>query len=168
MSKNMTLEMHDDNVASENTPMTQEEILMKEGDILRELLELEKEKENEANYRTIRIKRGGKTKLTFRVRPITEDESRACLKQATPTARNKNSNVEPDLVKFRSLVIYTATVAEDRVKIWDNREAKMRMNVIEGWQIVDKVVFAGEKSRIMDIIDEISYFDADFEDKAGN
>ena len=158
---NTTPEMYDD-----GEEMTRDEALMNESNILSGLLELEKEKDNEANYRTIKIKRGGKTKLMFRIRPLTEDETRACMKRATPVSRNKNTAAEADMVKFRSLVIYTATVAEDRAKIWDNREAKIQMNVIEGWEIIDKVIYAGEKSQIMDVIDEISYYDADMEDKA--
>ena len=148
-------------------PMTQEEILMNEGDILTRLLELEKEADNPENYRTIRIKRGENTKLVFRVRPVTEKESKTCVKRATPMAKNKNVKPETDWVKYRSWMIYTATVAEDRLKIWDNREAQARMGVMEGWEIIDKVIFAGEKSRIMDIIAEISGFeDNDAEEAA--
>jgi len=169
MSKiNTTPDLYDDSVDNQDEPMTQDEILKNEGDILADLLSLEQEADRPENYRTIRIKRGKKVKLAFRIRPITESESRTCIKRATPTVRNKNVKPETDWVKYRSLMLYTATVDEDRRKIWDNKDAIQKMNVMEGWEIIDKVIFAGEKSRILEIIDEISGFDDELEETAGN
>lgn len=155
MSKNITPEFYDDGVAEEGS---KEDILMNESDILQGLLDLEKEKDNPENYHKIQIKRNGAVKLEFRVRPLSEDESRVCMKRATPTPKDKNVRPEANGVKYRSLLIYSATVNEDRAKTWDNPKAKAAMNLMEGWEMIDKVIFAGEKSRVIDIIEEISGF----------
>ena len=73
-------------------------------------------------------------------------------------SKDKNVKPETDWAKYRSLTIYTATVNEDRAKIWDNRAAQVEMNVMEGWELVDKVMLSGEKAKVLEIIDEISGF----------
>ena len=163
MSKNTVLEMYDDNVASENAPMTQDEILMNEKNILSGMLEAGKATDNGENYRKIQIKRQGKLLFEFRIRPITEDENQTCWRRATKYAQTKPGQpkvaIETNNAKYRSYVIYTATVDEDRAKVWDNKAAKDAFNILDSVEMIDKVLLAGEKSRILDIIDEISGFD---------
>ncbi len=60
------------------------------------------------------------------------------------------------VTRFRSLLIYRATVEEDRKKLWNNKEAWRSMNVVNGPDLIDKVLKAGEKKAIIDKIDEIS------------
>ena len=150
--------------------MATEDILMSERDILEGLLELGKSKDESANCRNIQIKRGGALKLEFRVRPLSEDETQQCLRAATKYAPPKRGQpktaVETDNAQFRSRLIYAATVDADRAKIWDNQKAKDAFNVIQGHDMIDMVLLAGEKSRVLDIIDEISGYDTD--EIAGN
>ena len=154
---NRTPEMYDDTELG-NKP-TQEEILMNESDILDGILNLGKRKDESENYRKIRLKDSkGAVKLEFRIRPISEDENRALMKKATPATKDKNIRVETNWVKYRSLLIYSATVDEDRIKIWDNPRVKEAMNVYEAWELIDKVMLAGEKAKVIDIIDEASGF----------
>ena len=142
-----------------------EDILMAESDILAGLLELGKAKDVTANYRNIQIRRSGALKLEFRVRPLTEDETQQCLRAATKYAPPKRGQpktaIETDNAQFRSRLIYAATVNEDRAKVWDNQKAKDAFGVLLGFDMVDRVLLAGEKSRVLDIIDEISGYDAD-------
>ena len=66
---------------------------------------------------------------------------------------------------FRSLLIYTATINEDRAKLWDNKAALEAYNILNNPEIIDKVLLAGEKDRIIDIIEEISGYGNDEDDK---
>jgi hypothetical protein len=170
--KNTTPEAYDDKVEQPEGASTQEEILMSESELLQGLFELGQEKDNAVNYRKIRIKRDGKLKLEFRIRPITEDESQRCLRQATKYAPVKSGQpkraIETDNALFRSHLIYTATVDEDRARIWDNKKAQDALDVLYGVFMIDKVLLAGEKDRVIDVIDEISGYNEGLDDLAKN
>jgi len=147
----------------------QEDILLNETELLQGLLELGTTKDQEQNYRKIEIKRNGIVKIQFRVRPLTEDEQQNCMKRATKsTARQTGRNSKPAEINrtlFRSLLIYTATINEDRAKLWDNKAALEAYNILNNPEIIDKVLLAGEKDRIIDIIEEISGYGNDEDDK---
>jgi hypothetical protein len=149
-----------------------EEILMSEDDLLHGLLELGKSKEQTDSFRKIQIKRDGKLYIEFRVRPISEDESQDCWRTATKYAhRNKNEPrraIETNTSLFRSYVIYRATVEEDRAKIWDNKQAMAAFKIFQGVEMIDRILLAGEKARIIETIDEISGFDNELEDEGKN
>jgi hypothetical protein len=158
---------------TEQQELTQEEILMSENDILQGLLELGETKDQENSYRKIQIKRDKKLKLEFRVRPISEDESQSCLHSATsyvPKTKKWEAKkaIETDYSLYRSFLIYTATVDEDRAKVWDNKKAQEALGVLRGVEMIDKVLLVGEKDRVLDIIDEISGFEEEAEKKAKN
>lgn len=165
MSKNTTPEAFDENMVSDDgsaATLDAQQILENESDILHGLLALGKERDNEENYRTVEIRRRGNLLLAFRVRPITEEENNVCWKKATRYAPTKPGKpkveIETNMVKYRSYLIYTATVDDDRKKVWDNAEAMKQLNVLQGVDLIDKVLLAGEKLRIIDIIDAISGF----------
>lgn len=169
--KNTMPEAYDENTAGVETP-TQEEILMSEQDILRGLIEAGTEKDDESTYRKIQIKRGGVLKFEFRIRPISEEESLACHDHATKFAPRKKGQpkreIETNSAKFRSWLIYTATVDEDRAKTWDNRKAQEALNILQGVDMVDAVLLSGEKDRIIDVINEISGYGDDMDETAKN
>jgi len=170
--KNTTPEAFDAPVDVQDAPMDKEEILMKESDILAGILSLGREKDEEAAYRKIQIRRGGVLKLEFRVRPITEEENQTCWRQATRYAPYKIGQpkvaVETNSARYRSYVLYTATVDADRAKVWDNRQAKDAFNILDSIEMIDRILLAGEKSHILDIIDEISGFGEEAEELAKN
>ena len=173
MSKNTNpIEMYDDNLVEEEQDFTQEEILMNENDILAGLLEAGRSKDSEDSYKTIKIKRGNKLLFTFRVRPMTEEEAQSCYRRATKYAKGKGygqpkTAIETDNAKFRAYRIYTATVDEDRAKTWDNRKAWDALGVITGVDMIDMVLLAGEKDRILDVIDEVSGYNDQLDEIAG-
>ena len=70
--------------------------------------------------------------------------------------------------KFRSWLIYTATVDEDRAKLWDNKQAQQAFNVLQGVDVIDCVLLSGEKDRIIDRINEISGYDDEADETAKN
>ena len=172
MSINTTPEYYDDQVEEQAQPLTQEEILMSEQDILAGLLEAGMGRDNEENYRKIQIKRNGRLLFEFRIRPLTEDESLICWRSATRYAPSKFGQpkvaIETNQSKYRAYLIYTATVNEDRAKTWDNKKAQEGVGVFQGVDMIEKVLLAGEKTRILDQIDEISGADEWAEESAGN
>jgi hypothetical protein len=165
--KNTTPEMYDD-PSEQDTQMSQEEVLMNERDILEGLIRMGNAIDKKENFRKIQIKRKGQLLIEFRVRPITEDETERCIKRATPTVRDRKVKPETNWAKFRSYLIYTATVDEDRAKVWDNKEAHNALGILQGVDMIDKIIFAGEKSRIIDIIEEISETDESADEQAKN
>ncbi len=170
--KNTMPEQYDAAEAGVETPATQEEILMDENALLRGLIEAGNEKDNESTYRQIQIKRGGVLKFVFRIRPVSEEESIACHDHATKFAPRKRGQpkreIETNTAKFRSWLIYTATVDEDRKKLWDNKKAQEALDVLQGVDMIDAVLLSGEKDRVIDVINEISGYDDDMEETAKN
>lgn len=150
----------------------QQEILMNENQLLTGLLELAKDKDVNAGARKVQIKRNGVIKLEFRVRPISEDESQECWHKATkftPYKKNEpRKALDTNTTLFRSHLIYKATVDEDRAKTWDNRQLQEALQVFQGVDVIDRVLLAGEKARVIDIIDEISGFDDDLNEETKN
>lgn len=152
--------------------LSQEDILQNEGALLRGLIEAGSEKDSENTYRKIQIRRGGVLKFAFRIRPVSEEESLACHEHATRFAPRKRGQpkqeIETNVAKFRSWLIYTATVDEDRAKTWDNQKAQEALNVLQGVDLIDAVLLPGEKDRIIDAINEISGYGDDLEETAKN
>lgn len=170
-TKNTMPENYDDNPAGVET-LSQEEVLMNENDILRGLIEAGREKDNEETYERIQIRRNGALKFEFRIRPISEEESIKCREHATRYAPRKRGQpkqeIETNMAKFRSWLIYAATVDEDRAKTWDNKKAQEALGVLQGVDMIDAVLLSGEKDRIIDRINEISGYGDDVEETAKN
>lgn len=132
-----------------------------ENDILGGLLAAAKFTEDESEMQPIQIKRNGVVFFEFRIRPLTEDEIDKCRKRHTKFVRNKQMGgvkvpESTDTTALHSDIIYTATVAEDRAKLWDNKKAWEALDVMSGRELIGKVLKPGEKDAIIDKIDEIS------------
>lgn len=158
------MEAFDDQEMQEDF-MSTGEILANENDILQGMLELANSRNDPEQFRNVQIKRNGVVKLEFRIRPMTEPEIISCTEQATKYAPAKGGKprtaIKTDTPTMRSLIIYTATVDEDRKKVWNHPEILKACNVLQGHQVVDYVLKAGEKDQIMNLIDEISgYYDS--------
>ena len=155
MGKNTTPGLYGE--SEQDLEFTKEEILMGEKDILDGLIQLGGRRDEAENYGKIRLKDAkGNVKLEFRIRPLTEEETKALTRQATSMPKNKNEKEIVDWVKYRSLLIYTATIDEDREKIWDNKKAMEHYDAMQGWELVDKIMFLGEKVRTLRVLDKIS------------
>lgn len=160
-----------------NVEMTQEEkkefYRANEDDILKGLLEAVDYIENEDNATEIVIKRKNKEYFRFRIKAVTEEEYNQIRKKHTKYKKNKVTGGkiadEIDAVKYRSELIYRATVEEDRKLIWDNKKVQDKANVLRGIDLVDTLLLAGEKDRVIEVLDRISgYKDEDFEEVAKN
>lgn len=160
----------------EDIEMTDEEnkaqLRTYENDILKGLLTAANFKTEEDNIHPVDIARNGVVLFSFRVRPLTEEEYHQCKEKNTKYVRNKQLGIKfpenTDSVRYRSALIYQATVDEDRAKVWDNKEAWRALNILNGVDLVDKTLLAGEKDAVLEIIDKISGYSATTEEVAKN
>lgn len=159
----------------ENT-MTQEEqqqaLRTYEDDILGGLLAAAAYKDSEEETHPVEICRNGVVFLKFRIRPLSEDEYNRCKERHTKYVRNKQFGIrlpeKTDTIAYRNDLIFEATVEEDRQKIWMNREAWKRLDVINGPELIGRVLKAGEKDAVLDLIDKISGYSSVEEDTVKN
>lgn len=161
---------------TEEVKMTKEEknaeIRKYENDILSGLMEAANYKYDDEDTVNIQIKRNGAIVLEFRIRPLSEEEYQNCRKKNTNYKRNRQTGTKVaeslEIARYRSQLIYEATVDEDREKIWDNKEAWKKLNVLNGVDLVEVVLKAGEKYAILEKLDEISGYQPDVEDVVKN
>lgn len=166
------------NIVAENEEMTMTkeeknaEIRKYENDILAGLLEAASYKTDEEDTVKIQIKRHGAVVLEFRIRPLSEEEYQTCKRKNTNYKRNRQLGTKVaesvEAARYRSQLIYEATVDEDREKIWDNKEAWKKLSVLNGIDLVEVVLKAGEKEAILDKLDEISGYQPSVEEVAKN
>ena len=158
------------------SPVTAEQTQDKEREeflLLQQLLAAAGFKDDPEQYQNVVITRKGKEAFAFRVRPLEEEELQECRKKATqygvnPQNRTLSVETSVDLVKLRSYKIYLATVEEDRRRIWDNRILQEKIGVLQGVDVIDRLLLAGEKDRVCNIIDENSGFQLSLEEYAKN
>lgn len=151
--------------------LTNEELLAVEEDVLRGLLDAAADNKNDTVM--IEIARKGKVLFQFRIHGLTEKEYNELQDQATKFKKAKNLGgvkvaEETNITRFRSLLIYHATAAEDRKRLWNNKEAWKTLGVLNGPDLIDKVLKAGEKKAIIDKIDEMSGYSDDTEEIVKN
>lgn len=142
-----------------------------EGDVLRGLLSMYEDIQEDVTE--IEIVRNGQKYISFNIRGLSEKRYNDLQDMATKFKNAKNLGgvkvaEETNVTKFRSLLIYHATVEEDRKKIWNNKEAWKALNVLNGPDLIDKVLKAGEKSAVIDKIDEISGYGTESSDLIKN
>lgn len=68
-----------------------------------------------------------------------------------------------DTTGYHSDLIYTATLDEDKKKLWDNKRLWAAVDAVTGTDMVDKLIpFAGKKQSIIERIELLSgYYDDD-------
>lgn len=105
------------------------------------------------------IARGGTVLFMFRIRPLSEDEYNRCKEWHTKYVCNKQFGLripeKTDTIAYRNDLIFEATVEEDRQKLWMNREAWKRLDVLNAPDLIGRVLKAGEKDAVLDLIDKI-------------
>lgn len=143
-----------------------------EDDILGGLLAAANFKEDEDEIHPVEIVRNGVLLLKFSIRPLSEDEYTKCKERYTKYVRNKQIGIkvpeDTDTASYRSALIYQATIAEDRAKIWDNKEAWKKLDVINAVELIGRVLKPGEKDAILNKVDEISGYSSALEEVAKN
>lgn len=139
--------------------------LRNETDILEGLLKAASYKSDESEKHPIEICRNGVLILSFRIHPLSEEDFVKCRKKHTRYKKNRQAGGikvadDVDASGYRSSVIYEATVEEDRKKIWDNQAAWVKLDVLSGYQLIEKVLKGGEKDFVYGKIEEISGYDS--------
>lgn len=118
----------------------------------------------------IEIIREGRLFFAFHIRPLSSEEYEKCRKKHTKYVRNKQFGMkmpeDTNRVKYQSAIIYEATTEEDREKLWDNRKVWNAINtkkdrIINGLDVIECALKAGEKDRILEAIDKLSGYEAD-------
>jgi len=153
----------------DEAPLTQEEaqtlLHFNEHDILKELTS-----KSLADHRTEIIEvLLGRTKFSFRIRALSEKEWDRCRERNTKYVKNRKlGNMRfadtTDLAMYHSDLIYTATVDEDKAKIWDNKNLWKPVNAVTGVDMIEKLIpYAGKKQDIVGRIERLSGFDEDAE-----
>lgn len=125
----------------------------------------------------IEIVREGKLYFAFHIRPLSEEEYDKCKKKYTKYVRNKQLGMkmpeETNGVKYRDALIYQATVEEDREKLWDNKKVwvalqEKELQIMNGLDVIEYSLKAGEKDKVLEAIDRLSGYDANLEEVAKN
>ena len=97
------------------------------------------------------------------------EEYEKCRKKHTKYVRNKQLGMkmpeDTDRVKYQSEIIYAATVDEDKEKLWDNRKVWNALNakkdrIMNGLDVIEYSLKAGEKDRILEAIDKLSGYES--------
>ena len=138
-----------------------------EYDLVKFLLSAMDYQTDEQNITEAEIKRNGVFYFSVNLHPISDEQIRTARKKATIYMPNPNGKklppIERDMnnTKFKSLVIYLATTEEDQKKIWGNQAVIEKANLMEPYESIDALLTAGEKSRLFDLVVEISGLDDD-------
>lgn len=150
-------------VMENDTPVSTDELLINEAEILKALTDSEQHSDL---IETIEVK-FGKTVFRFRIRPLSEKEWDKCRERNTKYAKNRRLGgmrlpESTNTTGYHSDLIYTATVEEDRAKLWDNKRLWAAVNALTGTDMVDKLIpYAGKKQAIVDRIERLSGYDDD-------
>lgn len=132
---------------------------------------------SETERQPIEIIREGHLFFAFSIRPLGSEEYDKCRKKHTKYVRNKQLGMkmpeDTNRIKYQSAIIYQATVKEDREKLWDNRKVWDALNnkgfqIMNGLDVIEYSLKAGEKDRILEEIDKISGYEANLEEVAKN
>ena len=148
---------------AEDKAASEEELKEFEGDILHALLAAANYQNGKDETYEVRIIRKNVVMFTFRMRPLSEEEYERCRTKNTKYVRNRRIGVKvpetTNSVRYRSQLIYEATIPEDRAKLWDNKQMWEALNVASGIDAIDKILKSGEKDKILEQLDAISGFD---------
>lgn len=161
--------LHKEILDTEDTPMTAEEVQTEVAINEAELLKALSGKDHKDETLTIEVKFRGIT-FAFRIRALSEREYDDCRERCTKYSKNRRlGNMrlpeKTDTVKYHTLLIYTATVAEDRAKLWDNKTLWNAVNAVTGTDMVDHLIpTAGKKQSIVEQIQRLSGFDDEDEE----
>ena len=143
-----------------------EDILNNEMDYLAGLLDAA----DNANRETKRIEivRGGKLYFAFSVHSLSEEEIEEIRKKYTKYAKSRRNGIrvaeELDSPKFKASLIFNSTVEEDQEKLWNNETVKKTLSakgyvIINALDVIETVLLPGEKTKIIDILDEMNGYD---------
>lgn len=123
---------------------------------------------NEDSIKKIFVKKqSGETLFSFRIRGLSQSEIQAAAKKATKQIPNPAGPKYPKIsgerstTEYHNNLIYTATVDEDKQRIWGNNDIKQKLNIFDEADCVDILLNAGTKSKIVEEVLKLSGFDGE-------
>lgn len=139
-----------------------------EGDILRGM-----EEAAERDAFTYKVMRRGKVAFQFTLQSLTQPEYFDCRNKSVKKEKAKGYGnvglvVDVDRAKLDSMLIVASTVPEDRERIWRNKAAWSRFNVVTPDDLVGKLLRAGEIEECVGRIDQLSGFNDGLQELVGN
>lgn len=160
--------MTENKITLDETLEEMENSYMSEDELIKNILEAANFENDEDLWREIEIARNGKVLFSFRVRPLTGEELERSKKEGRKYTKARGRKVLDDIDEqaIRAWIIYTATVDEDKAKIWDNDRVKRSLNCLHGTDVVQETLRPGEINAIVDVLDEISGYDVDFQQES--
>ena len=153
----------------EEAPMTQEEMQNEVAINENELLKALTSERVSSDTKTIEVSFNG-IAFRFRIRPLSEREWDKCRERNTKYQKNRRRGGmrRPESTAttgYHSSLIYTATVDEDKAKLWDNKTLWKAVNAVTGTDMVDHLIpYAGKKQAIVDQIEQLSGYDDESDD----
>lgn len=136
-----------------------------ESDITTALIEAVSYRRN-MTTKTATISRNDKVVCRFKVHGLDEDEWAKCRRQ---NLMNRGKPTEElNTARFMSQVIFEATIDEDKERLWKNKATWAKLNVPSGVDVINELLWPGEKQIIVDSIAKLSGYDKDVEDIMGN
>lgn len=148
-----------------------EDMRANEMDYLNGILEAADDVDEET--KEIKIIRSGKLLFCFSVHALSDDDMYEIRKKYTKYAKNKRTGmkVTDGMVnaKFRSSLIYNATVAEDQenygtIKIFRKQLRKKGKKIINALDVIEAALLPGEKEKVLTTLDELCGYNTE-EDK---
>lgn len=137
-----------------------------EKSIITALMSAAQYKTQEDSIRKINIKKPSGEKLfSFRIRALSQSEIQTAAKKATKQIPNPAGRKYPpisgerNVADYHNRLVYMATIEEDRQKIWGNKEMKNKFGIFEDSDMVDILLRAGDKSKVVDAILTLSGYD---------
>lgn len=133
-----------------------------EYDLVKSLLEAANYENDPDLVTTIDLCRNGKFLFSFGIHPLGDEEVKALRKRATTYMPNPANRKLPKIEKdfndglFNSLIIYAATIEEDKKKIWGNPTIMQKFDLLEPYESINKLLTVGEKADISSKVVEIS------------
>lgn len=153
----------------ERRPTKEEEALQKEPDYLERMLGRARSSQEAVAEIPIYFGENPEPFLVFHIKPLTEMEMRADYNTATRwRAASRETNYqrvaqETNDAMFKGLVIYRATIPEERKRYWDNRELQAAYGVVSAWEVIHHVLRPGGVLQAFNIINKVNGFKDEME-----
>lgn len=158
-------------VGLEDVPARTAGKVMKEQeyDLVASLLEAADFQNDEDLMKEVEMRRNGKLLFVVHVHPLSDEDVNLARKKATAMYPNPAGRKFPKVSgefsskTFNSWLIYLATTPEDQQRIWNNSAVKKKYGLAHPTEVIDKLLMAGEKIDLANLISDISKLNDDEE-----
>lgn len=122
--------------------------------------------DDESKKKTINIVRKGKALFSFTIEPIDEKTIERCRRQNTKNRGRRNEEFDGN--RYVAQLIYESTCAEDKKRLWQNKEVWDKLNVANGADLILKVLTPAERAELENIMIDMLGFNEDLTEMVKN